>query len=273
YDEYADVVNALLDALPGDRFVQMRTPNYKRLVVGSATPISAEEAFGESKSARLGHHNDCFLATENDMGTYSGNRDRVYLEQDSQFAPVGGETCRPFPPHSDCENALREMSLYHWSYLNWDYHKDVLNSWRGECMDEVQRRLGYRFELVSGEFSEEVEVGGDLEVALTVQNVGFAAPYNPRDAEIVLRGTTTGVERAFALDVDPRRWLAGASHTLTHRIALGDVPSGDYELFLNLPDPKPTLRSNPDYAIRLANQGVWDSETGYNRLLSTVRVR
>lgn len=37
-------------------------------------------------------------------------------------------------------------------------------------------------------------------------------------------------------------------------------------LYLNLPDPCENLRNNPKFSIRLANEGVWDENTGYNRL-------
>lgn len=59
------------------------------------------------------------------------------------------------------------------------------------------------------------------------------------------------------------------------------MPDGDYDIFLFLPDPDPALRNATamnefgnltisywsPYAIRLANQGVWDETTGYNDLL------
>ena len=47
---------------------------------------------------------------------------------------------------------------------------------------------------------------------------------------------------------------------------------GDYKLYLNLPDPYPTLHDDPRYSIRLANDSVWDEATGYN-LLTTVTVQ
>ncbi|MDW8213931.1 MAG: DUF4874 domain-containing protein, partial [Roseiflexaceae bacterium] len=45
------------------------------------------------------------------------------------------------------------------------------------------------------------------------------------------------------------------------------------EVLLNLPDPAPTLNTRPEYGIRLANEGMWEPSTGYNRLLATVTVR
>jgi len=51
-----------------------------------------------------------------------------------------------------------------------------------------------------------------------------------------------------------------------------DMPAGEYELFLNLPDPEVTLYSKPEYSIRLANQNVWDETTGYNRLNINIQI-
>lgn len=273
YGHYAEVVAALLAALPDGRFVQVRTPGYKKLVTGATRPLGPDTAYTTSAVARVGHHNDCFLADDTDMGTYSGERDREYLERDTLYAPIGGETCRPNEPDSLCDSALRELARFHWSYLNWDYHGEIIESWRGECLDEIQRRLGYRLELASGEFPTDVAAGGELRITLVLRNVGFAAPFNPRDVEIVLRRPESGAETALRSSADPRRWLAGQTHTITVTATLSDLAPGEYELFLNLPDPQPTLRGVPAYSIRLANAGAWEESTGYNRLGRAVRVR
>jgi hypothetical protein len=43
-------------------------------------------------------------------------------------------------------------------------------------------------------------------------------------------------------------------------------------LELRLPDPTPVLRDNPRYAIRLANMGVWDENTGTNVLIRGIEI-
>ncbi len=273
YSHYAEVVAALLDALPDGRFVQVRTPRYKQLVAGSEMPLTQDAAYTNSLLSRVGHHNDCFLATDTDMGTYSGDADRDYLALDSVHAPVGGETCRPYEPHSLCQNALAEMERFHWSYINWDYHGEVLDSWRDECLDEIQRRLGHRLELISTDMPAEVDAAGTTTIRVVLRNVGFAAPYNPRDVEIVLRDVASGAEKTFAAEADPRHWLAGETHAVEWALPPAAVAAGSYELFLNLPDPQPSLRANPAYSIRLANASVWETETGYNRLRGAFTVR
>ena len=47
----------------------------------------------------LGHHNDCFLASSTDYGTYDDvGKEYPYLEQDTKYVPMGGETCTKNPP-------------------------------------------------------------------------------------------------------------------------------------------------------------------------------
>jgi hypothetical protein len=50
------------------------------------------------------------------------------------------------------------------------------------------------------------------------------------------------------------------------------LPPGQYDRLLHLPDPSPRLYGRPEYSIRLANRGVWEPATGFNRLLTSVRL-
>ena len=71
-----EVLKALLDALPKSRMIQVRTPQMKqRYVFGvdaptSSAPLTDANAFDSSDAARIGFHNDCFLSSPNDYGTY-----------------------------------------------------------------------------------------------------------------------------------------------------------------------------------------------------------
>jgi hypothetical protein len=78
-------------------------------------------------------------------------------------------------------------------------------------------------------------------------------------------------KHTYKVDVpaDPRRWGAGTTTSLSWKVAAPPVP-GTYKLLLNLPDPR--LSTRPDYSIRLANNGTWQSATGYNDLGQNVTV-
>ncbi len=262
-----EILYALLDALPQDRMVQLRYPwDIIRLF---PEPLSGDQAFTGSPQARVGFHNDCFLSSETDVGTYDrGGRntrqeDQAYLQQMTQFTPAGGETCQVYPPLQQCDVAIREMELLHFSDLNLSYHPRVIRNWQREgCFDEIQKRLGYRLVLEEAKFPVTLHPGMQLEVHVKLRNEGFAAPVNPRPIFLVLDGPTT---LTFPLeDVDPRRWLPG-EHTIRVRLDFPkSIPSGTYTLALWLPDPYETLRDDPRYSIRFANENVWDEEHGWN---------
>lgn len=305
----ADVLNALLAALPANRMVQVRTPQMKqKFVYGptaptSSAPLSPTTAFNGSGPARIGFHNDCYLASSTDFGTFSdydigggtSAQDiinlRNYLALDSRYTPVGGETCAINPPTDDCASAGggadTDMAFSHYSFLHQSYNANVNNDWVTQgCIENIKRRLGYRLQLVSGRFRTEAQPGQAIPLTLEFTNVGFAAPFNPRGLELVLRHTVTGQKffAALSRDTDARRWLPGTNHVLSAQLSLPvDLPLGGYELLLNLPDPAPTLYGMIPYSMRLANSNalssvgamlgdVWEPATGYHRLQQTLTV-
>lgn len=269
------VTRKLLEAFPTGRMVQVRTPDYKRLIFERLAPLAPEEAFDGSEVARTGHHNDCFLASDTDYGTYQNiAADKAFLEADSRYTPVGGETCVVNVPRSDCDTALSELARFHWSYLNRDYNQQVLSRWvTGGCWDEVRARLGYRFELIEGEFGDHVKPGNTLSVSLRLTNTGFAAPFNGRRVELLLRERSGGARYGVALPEDPRRWMPGDTTAIDAQVGLpSDIPHGEYDLLLVLPPPERSLRERPEYAIRFANQDLWEEETGTHDLQVVVAV-
>src|SRR6185503_5544332 len=156
---------------------------------------------------RVGHHNDCFLASATDMGTYQQQGERDYAVSDSAFVPIGGETCAVYPARSECAPAMAEMALLRFGFLNISYHPDVIQSWRnGGWFGQIACRLGYRLALLRHESPPTLRAGETLSVALKLVNDGYARPPNPRGVELVLEGP---VRREFATGIDPRQWTAG----------------------------------------------------------------
>ncbi|MBR1678933.1 MAG: DUF4832 domain-containing protein, partial [Bacteroidales bacterium] len=89
---------------------------------------------------------------------------------------------------------------------------------------------------------------------------------NPRDAELVLTDASGKVVATWPLESDPRYWMPGEKTSISRTVTLPDGLSGSLTLYLNLPDPCETLHGNPMFSIRLANEEVWDENTGYNLL-------
>ena len=104
-----------------------------------------------------------------------------------------------------------------------------------------------------------------------LRNVGFAAPMNSRDVELIFVNTATGEKYVFPQEEDPRFWMPDETTTFTLSCRLTNVIPGEYKLYLNLPDPYESLHNDPRYSIRLANEDVWEEETGYN-YITTINV-
>jgi len=270
------VLFKLLSVLPQERMVVVRTPEYKMNIFKLSVTdwISADSAFAGSYRTRTGAHNDCFLAGADDMGTYSSSRmdqERYFLNMDNRFVPMGGETCRIFAPKSECPSAVNEMAYLHFSVLNRDYNKKVLDSWT--CMDEVKRRLGYRFRMISSRIPESIAPGRTLNVQVTIKNDGFASPYNKRRCDLILRNNQNGRHYRVPTGDDPRFWLPDSTVIINVQAGIpSGMPAGNYDVLLHLGDPVPVLTGRPEYSIRFANEGVWEEKTGFNSLLSSVSV-
>jgi len=293
----AEVLDALLAAVPTERMVQVRVPQQKQKhLYGVTAPTSSaatpsSTAYNGTAAARIGFHNDCFLADNTDLGTfndYDGATSaqdilnlRNYAALETRYAAMGGETCIENPPVDDCASAGgradSDLALFHYSYLHQGYNANVNDDWVAQsCIEAIKRRLGYRLQLASFRARTEARPGQAFPFTLELQNVGYAAPFNSRGLELVLRHETSG-RRFFAelsRDFDLRFCLPGTNHIFGAGLALPDsLPAGRYELLLHLPDAAPSLYGQVPYSIRLANVSVegtnvpvWEATTGYHRL-------
>jgi hypothetical protein len=284
-----EVLHALLDALPEDRMVQVRTPQIKQKYVYGpeagvgSKPLSAGESFTGAEIARIGFHNDCFLSGPTDYGTYydygssaapkkEANKPmREYLQEDSRYVPVGGETCDDaYSPQNDCApagHAEEEMAGVHLSFLNTMYNNDVNNDWDSlGCMSSIRKRLGYRFILREAHFPATATAGHSFPFSIQLQNAGYASPYNPRRVLLILRNQENENGFAVTCKADVRTWFSGEVSWRETLQLPADMPAGKYSLFLDLPDKYLSIAKRPEYSIRLANQDCWEMNTGYNKL-------
>lgn len=270
------IIDGLLDALPKDRQVGVRTPSYKMKMYGLsiADSITLSRAHDGTDISRIGGHNDCFLAGTDDWGTfydYRGKGDWLYWDTETRYTIMGGETCDTQAGRHHCDNAIARLAEQHWSYLNTNYHSGVIADWKqNKCINEITARLGYRFVLRNAYFTpkRQAKEGGDYRVVLNIFNDGFAAPVNPRGVEFVVEDAE-GKEYRYKIDSDPRFWFENTTTTLDTTITLpNELPKGKCKLYLNLPDGYESLANDPRYSIRLINKGIWNATKGYNLLTS-----
>lgn len=272
FESRRHVLDALLDALPQERMICVRTPKFKMKCFGwtIADTLTLAEAYNGTPKARLAAHDDAIMADNGDLGTFPSSQLRQYWEAETKYTIYGGESC---PPGSvaNCDNTLDQFLKMHISYLNHDYYRGTLNKWQtGGCLEQIYRYLGYRFEGREIAFTESPKAGHELSVKLSLVNVGWAPPRNPRDIEFILINTEDPQDRYTVVpNSDPRFWFTDEMQTI--EAAFRPEKTGAYKLYLNLPDPKPNLRNNPRYSIRLANKDCWDEKTGYN-YLTTINV-
>jgi hypothetical protein len=283
-----------LNVLPKERMIAIRRPVYIWNIYNLGLygdPLTEEEAHSGSNRARTGHHNDSFMTNETNAGTYFGldtmgeNTFRLdieaakdFLNLNNRYVPMGGETgaIHPDTPIEfySCENSLKELSRMRWDLLNHGFNRDILDVWVDQgCMPEVERRLGYRFVLTEGSYSEQARAGGALQFNLEIKNEGFGAPFNPRGLQVILRSPDDPKDIwEVNLPDDPRFWIGGETVNLSREIGLPKEMKGYYEVLLNLPDPAKPILHQPEFSIRLANDGIWEEETGFNRLNHFIRI-
>ena len=270
FEPYRKVLDALLDALPAERQVCVRTPKFKMRCYGweMKDTLTRAEAFTGTAKARLACHDDAFMANSSDMGTFVG--DREYWAAETKYTIYGGESNKP-GSYANCTNTINQMNEMHMSYLNISYHKGVITDWDSDgCLEDIRRQLGYRFVVKDVASTKNPKAGEDLKVVLTLENEGFSALKNPRDVKMLL------VNKANPADVmtvvpncDPRFWGPEGQHKV--EVAFKPKSAGEYKVYLYLPDPKPSIAKDPRYAIRLANKDCWEEKTGYN-YLTTINV-
>jgi hypothetical protein len=292
------ILGALLAAVPPTRAVAVRQPQFRVAAVGSQR--AAERPFSDAPVSRLGFHDDCLFADESDRGTFSAEFPRglvetpplllvgidaaagtgyiaawrEYVARETAFVAFGGETCNPIRADAAgiCPSVVAVLRAFHATFLNASFYKPVLERWRREgCFDEVGARLGYRLQLLDAQWSAAVSSGQLFHLTWRMINAGFATLINPRPLTVVIDDGTHAYFSQVAPDVRTL-WPPGRQVVTDLRLALPVyAPAGAYNVYLWLADPAPALTRRPDYAIRLANEGVWREDgrnAGMNALTS-----
>jgi hypothetical protein len=127
--------------------------------------------------------------------------------------------------------------------------------------------------LVSSTLPKYAKAGSGFILQLQLKNIGYATPFNPRPAQLVLRNTANGNITRLKINTDVRRWFSGEI-SLKQTIQLpAAVKAGEYEILLALPDEAVLINARPEYSIRFANEDVWEETTGYNKLNHTITIR
>jgi hypothetical protein len=303
-DNSKKIIDKLLEVVPKTRMVALRLPYHKiqylKLSNLSINAITAGEAYAQTTRARLGHHDDAFRANFNDWATYQGypfyldvEAWKNYMAEENRWVVQSGEPAGTGPGEQIDQSGracIQDFARLRFSHFNAGVCPPngniepfssqsgcgarMYETWKADgSIPEMEKRLGYRFQLTRAELPASAVAGTQTTIRFQAKNTGWANPYNPRGCEIVFRSQIDGTKLVFPVSSDPRKWSSGTEQMVTANLALpASMTAGNYDIFLNLPDPKPTLYGRPQYSIRLANRDVWEPATGYNSLLHTVQV-
>ncbi len=275
------VRDSLLAALPDNRQLQVRYPGDLHTWFADEPSLDGDSATeanaAEDAASRIGFHNDCFLSSEHDVGTYEPPEQsatlRAFMREHTAVTASGGETCNqpePVGARTTCADILREGADYHMAYLNRDYYQGFFDQWESEgCLPDVSRRLGYRFALESLDHTASAGAGEDVSVNVALENQGWSRLIN--DRPLVLRLSPAQGGEAVDLPLpDLRLALLGGGESAAWQstVALpADLPPGTYRVQVGAPDPAPSLADRAAYAIRFANADAgdvrWDAASGF----------
>jgi hypothetical protein len=251
-----NVIAELLEKLPKSMQIQWRYPS--DLFEWQDTNLEGVE--------RVGLHNDCFMSSPTDVGTYDENVDKRATQRARAAATSKNtfyvvETCaaQPKQVRKDCKSILREGPEFHVTSINREYNLAFIKSWKANgCYDEIERSLGYRLRLVSATYDAD-----DGSLVITINNDGWAKPMSPRGLQVAWRDSD-GKEFVEKLVPDiSEEFVASSSKSFKTKLA----PSAK-EVCISAPDSSPRLAPDPRYAIRFANAEdkakgqIWDAEKG-----------
>lgn len=250
-------------------------------------PAFANEVIKRNPSANVGLHNDCFMTSNSDSGTYSdfpgcdGNfgsssAAKSWASSFTLTRSFGGETCplsTPTERWRSCPNMLSEPKTLHMNYLNGDWAKGAVATWiAGGCYDEIRRKLGYRFKVTRVEYSPTVASGQNFSVTIDIANSGWARLHKRRNAKLVLRKGSTVHVYPLANGAT-ENWAPGTTTRISATAA--PPPAGTYGVRLAIPDPDAPTRT--PYAVKLASKrggvSVFDEGTGENNLGISITVQ
>ena len=284
FEDYAKVVDALLDAVPEHRHIALRSAYYKRYYTYTTGVISSScwdwepiTGFGGTDyNSRLAFHNDAFGhdgGTFRDFGALGDkndpkNIDRIMWYSQGAYLVCGGETYTDAPHSlfSQYPRVVYDLYDQHISYLGNDPTTSCLSELTSAQVDTLRKYMGYHLWLKEAKIyysdtdPEALAAGKSITVSCTLQNRGAAPVIYQRPFMLVLlRGGSVVAELADLGDVRKVASNGGIrSFFAKFTIPAGGIQSGD-KLALWLPDasaypdPSTSIARLAVYAIHLAN--------------------
>jgi hypothetical protein len=239
----------------------------------------------QTPSPDFGLSDDYYASDASDGGTWSPRNGWSESVLKSYSAAVGansmfvGEFGALDPTLQSCS----ALDSYSYSYRPqslaltiWPASVGSLLSSQG-CALSFFNKVGTRIEVRSVTLSGNATPGGVLHVSLTLANAGYGRVIRARPVTVVLRANGSVLQQTpIPLAQLDLRTLASSQQPVARVFAFdvtlpSSLPSQPVSLSLLLPDPAPSLATDPAHALPLnsidqTGQPVFDPATGYNRL-------
>lgn len=252
--------------------VLVRTPKkiYDYLGITSAEAEDYKIS-SASPAYRLGMYNDGYLGSDSDLGTYTDRaRDTAFISAINERLPYGGEVVVPSSPLHDLENCVGEMFSLSLSYLNVEWNNEVIAKWKNakytqNCGNEanyygqsaftyIENRIGYRFVLRSARVDYSLK-SGIFAGQLKIDNVGFGNLTKRKQLKLIYTDENGNV----VYENGAGTYFGESELKFSESVKL---ESGKYNVYLCVFGAE--TDGNPAYAVRLANENIWNSDLKAN---------
>ncbi len=274
-------LNVMLDNTPEDMKIGVRQPKYYVDFAGvDRAKLNENITEKGTKEYRVGLFNDGYLGSHSDLGTFENREIEVsWLENQALHTLYGGEVVKTRGSQENdkintAEYMSKEAFRTHTTYLNYDYDEDVINSWKDETYngdDELYRgksgylyitnHMGYRFVLRNSNISK--PDSKTINLALDIENVGFANLVNSKKVSVILESNSRKFE--LVTNLDPTTWNSKDISKLNLTITVpDDFEETEYKVYLRISKYGDYLNDNNYQCIRLANNDIWNETLGAN---------
>lgn len=210
---------------------------------------------------RLGLFNDGILGSDSDLGTYRLDLREDPLQSRAEALAFQEALCRSVPnggevvidnPFNDFENAARDLSSMHVTYLNKDYDLAVMEKWAAATVSEsgcyhgmdglsyIERHLGYRL-LISGVRVEHNIMRQQLTIEAAFRNEGFAPLYEEPEMTVSVRDMDGAFIGEYPAEHCLRTLSGGPEREKTAAVQVviptRELVKGTCKVYLTLKDP------------------------------------
>ena len=275
-----ELIKKLLSTIPESIQINLRKPSFITDYIGNDEAVTKENAFSNDEIARLGLHNDGYLASDTDLGTYEEderNESLIWQEKQTLFTIFGGECQNKDSIYTDLEKAISDMKKRHCVYLNKTYDREVKEKWKqvqysnnsdiynGETgYKYIQDHLGYRLVLRESDMQIQPNTR-NIEIEMNIENVGFANIVRKKQVEVILKNGDKKYNIKTDIDIREEEKDGFYEFTILEKIP-ENIDIGNYEVYVNIQEPFESLQDNDNYKIKLANIDMWDTNVGGNHI-------